>query len=523
MVPGYASTATPDSSPSCLCRSDLGSKLGPKLRSAGVTSIAPATAHTVEVFGRRVAYKWVVAVVYVSALFLDILDMTIVNVAIPALGRELQTENAEWVVLGYTLSLAVFIPTSGWLGDRFGTKRTFLCALIAFTFGSLLCGTAQTIGQLITFRVIQGIGGGMLAPVGLAMLFRAFPPAERARAATVIMIPTLAAPALGPVLGGLIVTNASWRWIFLVNVPIGLLALWFGWRHLQEHRHPASGRFDIAGFVLSGTALALIVYTLSEGPRSGWTSPLVVACGLVGVLAAVVVTIVELRIPSPMLDLRLLHNRMFRQCNLVGLFSIASFLGVTFVMPLYLQLLRGMTPLASGLTTFPQAFGVMVSSLIAGRLYARIGPRRLMTGGFVASALAIALYTMLDLHTSLWLIRALMFGRGLCMGFAFVPMQAASYATIDPSQTGRASSIFSTQRQVGISLGVAVMASVLTAHMSLSSAPGVDDVQRALTGVRWAFGIAVILALLAGLFAWFVRDEDAAATMVSRRHPAPVG
>ncbi|MBK5331436.1 MAG: DHA2 family efflux MFS transporter permease subunit [Ilumatobacteraceae bacterium] len=487
-----------------------------------MTTIAPAP-NTVQVFGRQIEYKWIVAVVYVSALFLDILDSTIVNVAIPGLGRELHTENAEWVVLGYTLSLAVWIPTSGWLGDRFGTKRTFLVALLAFTGGSLLCGCAQTIGQLIAFRVIQGVGGGMLTPVGLAMLFRAFPPAERARAATLIMVPTLVAPALGPVLGGLIVTNISWRWIFLVNVPIGMVALWFGWRFLQEHKHPATGRFDIAGFILSASALALIVYTLSEGPHSGWSSPLVVTCGVIGVIAAVAMTVVELRISSPMLDLRLLHNRMFRQCNLVGLFSMASFLGVTFVMPLYLQLLRGMTPLASGLTTFPQAFGIMISSVIAGRLYASIGPRRLMSGAFLAAALAISLYTTLGLHTSLWLIRGLMFGRGLCMGFAFVPMQAASYATIEPAQNGRASSIFSTQRQVGVSLGVAIVASILAAHMSLSRAPLANEVSRALTGVRWAFGVAVILALLAAVCSWFIRDEDAEATMVARKVSAPVG
>lgn len=487
-----------------------------------MTTIAAGSSNIVEVFGRRVAYKWIVAIVYVSALFLDILDTTIVNVAIPALGRELHTENAEWVVLGYTLSLAVWIPTSGWLGDRFGTKRTFLFALMAFTSGSLLCGAAQSIGQLIAFRVIQGIGGGMLTPVGLAMLFRAFPPAERARAATLIMIPTLTAPALGPVLGGLIVTNISWRWIFLVNVPIGMVALWFGWKHLQEHKHPASGRFDIAGFLLSGTALALIVYTLSEGPHSGWTSPLVLGCGAVGLVAAIAMTVVELRIPSPMLDLRLLHNRMFRQCNLVSMFSMGSFIGVTFVMPLYLQLLRGMTPLASGLTTFPQAFGIMLSSLIAGRVYARIGPRRLMSGGFFAAALTISLYTTLGLHTSLWLIRALMFGRGLCMGFAFVPMQAASYATIEPAQNGRASSIFSTQRQVGVSIGVAIMASILAAHMSLSRVPGVDEVQRALTGIRLAFGVAVGLAVISAVFAWFIRDEDAAGTMVARQRPPRV-
>jgi MFS family permease len=183
-----------------------------------VTTVVPATDDAVHLFGRDISYKWIVATVYVSALFLDILDTTIVNVAIPSMGRELHTENAEWVVLGYTLSLAVWIPTSGWLGDRFGTKRTFLWALLAFTLGSLLCGSAQTMGQLIAFRVIQGIGGGMLTPVGLAMLFRAFPPVERARASTIIMIPTLVAPALGPVLGGLIVTKVSWRWIFLVNV-----------------------------------------------------------------------------------------------------------------------------------------------------------------------------------------------------------------------------------------------------------------------------------------------------------------
>ena len=492
------------------------------LPSGQVTTFAAAPVNSVDVFGRRVDYKWVVAIVYVSALFLDILDTTIVNVAIPALGRELHTENAEWVVLGYTLSLAVWIPTSGWLGDRFGTKRIFLFALMAFTTGSVLCGAAQTIGQLIAFRVLQGVGGGMLTPVGLAMLFRAFPPVERARAATLIMIPTLAAPALGPVLGGLIVTNTSWRWIFFVNAPIGMIALWFGWRHLQEHRHPASGRFDIAGFVLSGSALALIVYALSEGPQSGWTSPVVVSAGVIGLLAAIAMVIVELRVPFPMLHLRLLGNRMFRQCNIVGLFSIGSFIAVTFVMPLYLQLVRGLSPLSSGLTTFPQAFGVMLSSLVAGRFYGRVGPRRLMTGGFLVAALVISQFIGLGLHTNLWLIRGLMFGRGLGMGFAFVPMQAASYATIDPSQTGRASSIFSTQRQVGISLGVAIMASILAAHMSLSRVPSASEVGRALVGVRWAFGLAVAMVLGAALCSWFIRDQEAADTMVAKTRPAEV-
>jgi EmrB/QacA subfamily drug resistance transporter len=468
------------------------------------------------VFGKEVAYKWVVAVVYVAALFLDILDTTVVNVALPSLSRELHTLDVEWVVVGYTLSLAVWIPASGWLGDRLGTKKVFLAALGAFTFGSLACGLAQNIGQLIAFRVLQGVGGGMLTPVGIAMLFRAFPPAERAKASSVVMVPTLLAPAAGPVLGGWITTNFSWRWIFLVNVPIALAALWFGARHLREHREPAAGRLDVPGLVLSGGSLALVVYALSEGPMAGWTSLRVLGFGAAGLVCGVAMVLVELKVPHPMLDLRLFGNRLFRQCNLVSFFAMAGFLGVMYVMPLYLQILRGFSPLSSGLTTFPQAFGVMISSFVAGRLYVHIGPRRLMFGGFFAAALAILLYTQLTLDTNLWLIRGLMFLRGLCTGFAFLPMQAASYATIPPAQNGRASSLFSTQRQVAVSVGVAILASVLASYGANNPAIRPDQVAHALTGVRLAFGVAVGFSMMAAVVALFIRDADAHATMAKR-------
>jgi EmrB/QacA subfamily drug resistance transporter len=471
----------------------------------------------VEMFGRTLPYKYIVAMVYVVALFLDILDVTIVNVAIPELGRTFATENAEWIVLGYTLSLAVWIPVSGWLGDRFGTKRVFMFAFGAFVAGSLACALAQSIEQLIAFRVLQGVGGGMLTPVGVAMLFRAFPPAERAKASTYIMIPTLLAPALGPILGGLLVTHASWRWIFLINVPIGVFGLWFGMRYLREQREPSVGRFDLPGFLLSGAALALVVYALSEGPRQGWSSTPVLVTLLVGLACGVAMVWVETHVDHPMLALRLFANRIFRQCNVVSALSTMSFLGLLFVMPLYLQLLRGQSPLTSGLTTFPQAFGVLISSLFAGRLYARIGPRRLMAGGLFMAGLVIAMFIGIDQHTSLWSIRLMMFARGLCMGFAFVPMQAASYATIAPADNGRASAIFSTQRQVAVSIGVAVLASVLASYMSLSQPPtSPEAIADALTGYRVAFGLATAFALLGALAAWFIRDSDAAPTMVRR-------
>jgi EmrB/QacA subfamily drug resistance transporter len=335
------------------------------------------------------------------------------------------------------------------------------------------------------------------------------------------MIPTLAAPALGPILGGLLVTHASWRWIFLINVPIGIVGLLFGMKFLREQREPSVGRFDIPGFLLSGSALALVVYGLSEGPRTSWTDPVVLTTLGLGAVLGIAMVWVETHVAEPMLALRLFGNRIFRQCNVVSALSTMSFLGLLFVMPLYLQLLRGLSPLQSGLTTVPQAFGVMISSQFAGRLYARIGPRRLMAGGLLAAGLVISFFIGLDENSSLWLIRSMMFVRGLCMGFAFVPMQAASYASIAPADNGRASAIFATQRQVAISVGVAVLASVLASYMSLSQPPQTAaEVARALTGYQIAFGLAVVFALAGGVAALFIRDSDAEATMVARRTSA---
>ena len=222
-------------------------------------------------FLRRVDYKWLVAVAFVAGMFMDIMDTTIVNVALPTLGQNFDVGDGtfEWVVTGYLLSLAIWIPASGWIGDRFGTKKTFLVALIVFTTGSALCGAAWNIQSLIVFRLLQGVGGGMVTPVGTSMLFRAFPPSERARASAVLTVPTAIAPALGPVLGGWLVDNASWRWIFYVNVPIGIAAFVFALVLLREHTEPAAGRFDFWGFVCSGAGLALVLYALSEGPTYG--------------------------------------------------------------------------------------------------------------------------------------------------------------------------------------------------------------------------------------------------------------
>src|ERR1700704_5296701 len=194
-----------------------------------------------------IEYKWLVAAAFVAGMFMDIMDTTIVNVALPTLRLNFGVRDGsfEWGVTGYRPSLALWIPPSGWVGDRYGTKKTFLFALVVFTSGSALCGAAWSVQSLIAFRVLQGVGGGMLTPVGTSMLFRAFPPNERARAAAVLTVPTAIAPAVGPLLGGWLVDNASWRWIFYVNLPVGVAAFIFAAFVLKEHTEERVGRFDL--------------------------------------------------------------------------------------------------------------------------------------------------------------------------------------------------------------------------------------------------------------------------------------
>ncbi len=352
----------------------------------------------------RLPYKWAVAAVFVFGLFMDLLDMTITNVALPTLAREFRagTTTIEWVVTGYLLSLAVFIPVSGWAGDRFGTKRTFMFALGTFTLASLLCATAWSIQSLILFRVLQGVGGGMLTPVGTAMLFRAFPPEERARASAVLAIPTTVAPASGPVLGGYLTEYWSWHWIFLVNVPIGLIGLLAAAVLLREERQAQPGRLDLPGFVLSASGLAAVIYALAEAGRNGFGDRQVQLFGLVGLALLAAFVVVELRTSAPLIDVRLFRDRLFSAANTVMFVGMGGFTGVLFLLPLLLQAERGLTPLQSGLATFPQAFGVVAMMPLASRFYERIGPRRMMMAAMAGAALTTLAFRAVGLTTDIW-------------------------------------------------------------------------------------------------------------------------
>ncbi len=465
----------------------------------------------------RVRPQVSVSIVFVAAMFMSIMDGTIVNVALPSLGRQLgiPSTSIDAVVVAYLVSLAIVIPASGWLGDRWGTKRIFLLALVLFTAASALCGLAANFALLVLFRFLQGAAGGALAPVGTAMLYRTFPPAQRVRVSSILIIPTVIAPASGPVLGGLLVDQLSWRWVFFVNIPIGIAACLFGLFFLHEHREPAAGRFDLPGFLLAGLGLALALYALSEGPTRGWSSPAILGSALVGLLLLGVFVVVELRRREPLLDLRLLNNRLFRVTNLVSLFSGAGFLGVLFVAPLFLQEGLGVSALTSGLTTFPEALGVLVSTQVVAQLYPRIGPRRLMAAGLTGVAIVMALMSLLESNTNLWFMRVLMFLTGTGMAYAFLPVQTAAFATISSASTGRASSLFNAQRQLGSALGVATLGEVLSA-IGPTRLSATGQVLPNLAAYHAAFLSAAVLALIAAGSALAVSDRDAAATMQRR-------
>jgi EmrB/QacA subfamily drug resistance transporter len=466
-------------------------------------------------------YRYRVMVVYIAGLFMTIIDGTIVNVALPTLAREfgVASTEIEFVTIAYLLAFAAVIPAAGWLGDRFGTRRMFVLALGLFVLASGLCGAAPSLIWLIVFRVFQGVGSGLITPIGTTMLFRAFPLDQRSTATVGVLSVAVVAPAIGPVLGGVLVDNTSWRWIFYVNLPIGALALVLAVLWLREERHDSPGRLDVAGLVLSAGGVSLLIYAMSVGPENGWLSVGTVLAGTVGVAAIVLLVVMQLRIDLPLLQLRLFADRLFRTVNIASLMVYAGFFGWIFVLPLYMQTLRGFSATQSGLVQAPQALAIfIVSNLLGKRMYRAVGPRRLMIVGSATTAVFTGGFVFAGLDTPLWQIASGSFLRGASVGMVFVSIQTAVYTTVSAADTGRATSLFNTSRQIAYTTGVAIAASVISANVSAvggDSAPAADR----LSAYQWGFLAMGLIMLPAAVASWFVDDDAVAAT---RGLPLPV-
>jgi EmrB/QacA subfamily drug resistance transporter len=457
--------------------------------------------------------KIVVSIVYVTAMFMAAMDGTIVNVALPTISNQfnIPPSATSGINVGYLVSIAVFLPMAGWLGDRFGTKKIFLIALSLFTFASVLCGFASNLMALNLFRVLQGAGGGLLTPVGMAMLFRTFSAEERPKVSRSLVLPIAIAPALGPIIGGLLVQQLSWRWVFYINLPFGIVTLLFAYIFLIEHKEPEAGSIDLPGFLLSVPSFSMLMYALIQGSSKGWSSKIIMVTGFCGFILLCFLILVEMRTKKPMLDLRLLSDRLFRQMSIISLFTVAGLLGMLFIFPLMYQNTAGATALESGLITFPEALGLMIASRLMPWSYKKLGARLVISIGLIGAIIIFLLLSTTGPETNTWLLRILFLGVGFFLGHAVVAVQFLSFNNVTSASMGRATTLFNVQNRIGSALGVVVIASILEIlGTSTTDASGVTlPYSFAYEVALWGSAALLVVALI---FALYIRSDDIVTT-----------
>ena len=407
-----------------------------------------------------------VAWVVVLGAIMSILDVTVVNVAINTLAAEFETTlpTIQWVATGYTLALATVIPLTGWAADRFGTKRLYMISLALFVLGSVLSGLAWSEETLIFFRVLQGFGGGMIMPAGMTILTRAAGTDRVGRVMAVIGVPMLLGPIFGPILGGWLVDNASWRWIFFINVPIGAAALLLASRVLPRDVPQAHHRLDWLGLGLLSPGLALAIYGLAQsGSAGGFGEAKVLVPIFVGAVMVALFVRHALRADEPLIDLRLFKNRTFAVASGTLTLVIVSVFGGMLLLPLYLQAVRGESAMDTGLLLAPQGLGAMIAMPIAGRLTDRTGVGRIVPVGLVLVGVTFLALTQLEADTSYWLFGAVLFVMGAGMGATMMPTFSGAMQTLRQAAVARASTTLNINQQVSASIGTAVL-SVLLAN-----------------------------------------------------------
>jgi len=410
--------------------------------------------------------------VVVIGLIMSILDITVVNVALPTFQKVFNVDNyatVAWAVTGYTLALATVIPLTGWAADRFGTKRLFITALALFTAGSVLCATATDINMLVAFRVLQGLGGGMLMPLGLTIMTRAAGPARMGRLMAILGIPMLLGPILGPIIGGWLIDTASWHWIFLINLPLGVIAIVYAWRVLEKDNPQPSESFDFVGMLLMSPGLALFLYGVSSIPGEGnVTANKVWIPALIGLVLIITFVFHTFRPEHPLLDLRLFKNRNLAVSLITMFLFIMAFFGGLLLVPTYFQEVRGEGVLKAGLLVAPQGLGAMLTMPIAGRLVDKMPIGRIVPFGIITIIIGLSGLTQIGSDTPYWQISMFLFIMGLGMGGTMMPLFTSALKNLKHHEVARGSTLLNVTQQISSSIGVAVMSVILTNHFKSS-------------------------------------------------------
>jgi EmrB/QacA subfamily drug resistance transporter len=407
--------------------------------------------------------EWKIILVAIAGTFMVILDQTIMNIALPHIIAvfNVPTDHAQLVISAYLMATAITTPAAAFLCNRFGTKRVFIFSQASFLAGSILCGISWNADSLIVFRILQGLAGGLLSPIAMTLLFLNVPPEERGTAMAIFGIPMMLGPAIGPTLGGYLVTDWSWRMCFYVNVPIVLVAIILGMAWIQETPSMPAG-FDFKGFALAATGFSTLLYALSYAPTWGWDDVRIMGLLVVGTLCLITWIVMELRSDQPMLDLRIFKNRGFSMATGLNFVTTIGLFSIVFLLPLFLQNIRGLTALQTGILMLPAVLGSIVTMPLAGRLYDKIGPKVPVVAGLLLTAATTFWMRTIDTTTPDNLLRWMLFVRSMGIGLAMMPVMTYALATVEQKMTAQASSILNVSRTVFASLGVAVFATLLS-------------------------------------------------------------
>jgi EmrB/QacA subfamily drug resistance transporter len=411
-----------------------------------------------------------IAIVVIMGAIMSVLDTTIVNIALHDLSGDLHASLAsiQWVITGYLLSLAAVIPITGWAVRRFSARRLYLIALIVFTAGSALCAFATSSGELIAFRVLQGVGGGMLTPIGQMILVKAAGPRNLPKVMSFIGVPIVLAPVFGPTLGGLLLQGVGWQWIFMVNVPVGIVALTLALRLLprDEAGTAQAGRLDFTGLVLAAAGVVGVTYGLSQSESAGSvTAPSVLIPVIAGLALVTLFVLHARRTEYPLLDLKLFSNPAFRAASIVTFCLGAALFGAMILMPLYFQTVRGEDAIQTGLLLIPQGIGGGLGMFLSGRVTERLGAGRTsLIGGLILAAATIP-FVLIGATTPFVVIGAAMLVRGIGIGLSIMPAMTAAFSVLSPEQVNDASPQLTVLQRVGGSLGTAIIAVVLQGHI----------------------------------------------------------